>query len=141
MAYMKKGTKTKQVKNGKRSSEILVHFSCGHCGKWWTIGDAPSGKEKWFCPWCGVARERKRKKVVRLSVAAKKLKLGIYEHCKGGRYAVIGVALHSETLEEMVVYRAMYGEHLLYVRPFVMFVEKIERNGKQAARFKYISRS
>jgi len=37
----------------RRSEEKLSHFSCGECRKWWSIGDAPKGKRKWFCPWCG----------------------------------------------------------------------------------------
>jgi hypothetical protein len=49
------------------------------------------------------------------------MKLGIYEHYKGNRYEVIGLAKHSETMEELVVYRALYGEHGLWVRPRAMF--------------------
>jgi len=37
----------------KQSTEELYHFRCGKCKKWWTIGDAPKEKKKWFCPWCG----------------------------------------------------------------------------------------
>jgi predicted RNA-binding Zn-ribbon protein involved in translation (DUF1610 family) len=37
----------------KRSTEVLSHFSCGACGKWWTVGDAPKKKKHWYCPWCG----------------------------------------------------------------------------------------
>lgn len=66
------------------------------------------------------------------------LKLGIYEHYKGKRYEVIGIAKHSETLEELVVYRALYGENQLWVRPLKMFTEKVGIAGKKALRFKYI---
>lgn len=66
-----------------------------------------------------------------------KLKLGKYKHYKGKRYEVIGIGRHSETLEEMVVYRALYGNHDLWVRPIRMFLEKIEVNGKKISRFKY----
>ncbi len=67
-----------------------------------------------------------------------KIKLGIYEHFKGKRYKVIGVAQHSETLEEMAVYQAMYGENKLWARPLKMFIEEVEIDGKKIPRFKYI---
>jgi hypothetical protein len=62
------------------------------------------------------------------------LKSGLYRHYKGKHYEVIGVAKHSETLETLVVYRPLYGEQGLWVRPFEMFVE-ILPNG--VARFEY----
>ena len=62
---------------------------------------------------------------------------GIYKHYKGNRYKVEGVAKHSETLEEMVVYRALYGEGGLWVRPKGMFFEIVEKDGKQFPRFDY----
>ena len=68
----------------------------------------------------------------------KKLPLGKYEHYKGTQYEVIGVAKHSETLEELVVYRALYGEHGLWVRPLKMFLETVEIDGKKIPRFKFI---
>jgi len=64
---------------------------------------------------------------------------GIYEHFKGKRYEVIGVARHSETLEDMVIYRALYGEHELWARPLAMFFEEVERDGKKTPRFRFIS--
>lgn len=66
------------------------------------------------------------------------LKLGIYEHFKGNRYEVIGLAKHSETCEMMVVYRQCYGEHELWVRPMSMWNEVIERDDYQGPRFKYV---
>ena len=63
------------------------------------------------------------------------IKKGVYRHYKGNRYEVIGVASHSETLEPMVVYRALYGEHRLWVRPASMWSEEIEVNGKIVKRF------
>ena len=66
------------------------------------------------------------------------IKLGKYRHFKGGEYEVIGVARHSETLEEMVVYRALYGEKGLWVRPASMWDETIERDGRCIKRFTYI---
>lgn len=63
---------------------------------------------------------------------------GLYEHHKGFRYKVIGVARHSETLEELVVYQALYGEGGTWVRPLVMFLENIVINGQSKPRFKLI---
>lgn len=66
------------------------------------------------------------------------IKKGRYRHFKGNEYLVIGVAKHSETLEEMVVYRALYGDGGLWVRPSSMWDETIERDGKRFKRFEYI---
>lgn len=64
------------------------------------------------------------------------LKLGEYEHYKGKRYKVIGIARHSETLEELVVYQALYGEYGLWVRPLKMFTERVDINGEEVPRFR-----
>ena len=66
------------------------------------------------------------------------LKPGIYRHFKGNRYEVIGVARDSETEEEIVVYRPLYGERGLWVRPLASFSERIERDGHVIQRFCYI---
>ena len=63
---------------------------------------------------------------------------GRYRHFKGGEYEVIGMARHSETMEELVVYRALCGERGLWVRPAAMWLETVERDGKQFQRFTYI---
>ena len=63
---------------------------------------------------------------------------GKYRHYKGNLYEVVGVARHSETLEEMVVYRALYGEGELWVRPLSMWQESVTVNGKSVLRFSYI---
>lgn len=60
---------------------------------------------------------------------------GVYVHYKGGRYEVVGVARHSETLEPMVVYRALYGTNELWVRPKEMFCEDIVWEGIRQPRF------
>ncbi|UGB44867.1 DUF1653 domain-containing protein [Frateuria edaphi] len=60
---------------------------------------------------------------------------GIYRHYKGQRYEVLGIARHSETLEELVVYRALYGEHGLWVRPMAMFSETVTIDGEPVPRF------
>ena len=67
------------------------------------------------------------------------LKLGKYRHFKGGEYLVEGVATHSETREEMVVYRPLYGEGGLWVRPLSMFQETVEHEGSVRSRFEFIS--
>lgn len=63
------------------------------------------------------------------------LKPGKYRHFKGKEYELIGIAAHSETLEPMVVYRALYGEKGLWVRPAVMWNEIVERDGYCGPRF------
>lgn len=60
---------------------------------------------------------------------------GRYRHFKGNEYELLFVARHSETLEEMVVYRALYGERGLWVRPASMWNETVERDGKTYKRF------
>lgn len=60
---------------------------------------------------------------------------GVYRHFKGNYYQLLGVARHSETLEELVVYRALYGERGLWVRPLSMWNETVERDGKKIPRF------
>ncbi|MDO4961681.1 MAG: DUF1653 domain-containing protein [Eubacteriales bacterium] len=67
------------------------------------------------------------------------IKPGRYRHFKGNEYEVIGVAKHSETLEEMVVYRALYGEGGLWVRPVSMWDETVVRDGVEYKRFTYIA--
>jgi len=66
------------------------------------------------------------------------LKTGIYRHYKDKLYQVIGVARHSETEEDHVVYRPLYGERGLWIRPLAMFDESIELDGKKVKRFTFI---
>ena len=66
------------------------------------------------------------------------IKPGRSRHFKGNEYEVIGLARHSETQEEMVVYRALYGDFGLWVRPARMWNETVERDGKTFRRFTYI---
>jgi len=70
--------------------------------------------------------------------------LGKYQHYKGHFYEVVGVARHSKTLEELVVYKALYdseefGSSALWVRPKNMFMENVIKDGKETPRFKYIT--
>jgi hypothetical protein len=65
-------------------------------------------------------------------------KLGKYRHYKGKEYEVIGIAKHSETLEELVVYRALYDEQQIWVRSLKMFLEEIEVDGKKIPRFSLV---
>ena len=67
------------------------------------------------------------------------LKRGIYEHYKKKRYKVIGVAKHSETEEQHVVYQALYGEYGLWVRPLAMFCETVTINNQQVPRFAFVA--
>ena len=67
------------------------------------------------------------------------IKIGKYRHFKGGEYEVIGIAKDSETLENVVVYRALYGDGELWVRSAEMFSETVTREGKTFPRFEYIS--
>lgn len=66
------------------------------------------------------------------------IKTGRYRHFKGNEYEVIGVAKHSETLEPMVVYRALYGDGDIWVRPASMWNETVTRDGVTRRRFEYI---
>lgn len=72
------------------------------------------------------------------------LKAGKYRHYKGHDYEVVGTARHSETLELLVVYRALYdseefGKDQLWIRPLAMFLETVEVDGKKISRFEYIA--
>ncbi|MBL9187165.1 MAG: DUF1653 domain-containing protein [Opitutaceae bacterium] len=64
---------------------------------------------------------------------------GRYRHYKGNEYRVTGLARHSETLEPLVVYQALYGEHGLWVRPAAMFGETVEVAGRCVPRFAYLA--
>jgi hypothetical protein len=66
------------------------------------------------------------------------LRPGKYRHFKGGEYQVQGIATHSETGEQLVVYTPLYGEGGLWIRPLSMFLEAVDRDGKQQPRFVYI---
>ena len=69
----------------------------------------------------------------------KKIEIGgIYKHFKGGEYKVIGIAKHSETLEDFVVYKALYGKKDLWIRPLKIFLEKVTVNSKKVNRFQKI---
>lgn len=67
------------------------------------------------------------------------IQAGLYRHYKGNTYQVIGIAKHSETEEDLVVYRALYGAFGLWVRPLDMFFEKVEIGGEIVPRFELIA--
>lgn len=74
----------------------------------------------------------------------KEIKLGKYKHYKGKYYQVLGVVHHSETLEKLVIYRALYnseefGKNALWARPIDNFLETINKNGQKMPRFKFIN--
>ncbi|GDY27670.1 DUF1653 domain-containing protein [Agarivorans sp. Toyoura001] len=66
------------------------------------------------------------------------LKKGRYRHYKGPEYQVIDTVQHSETEEHLVLYRPLYGEGKLWVRPYEMFFEKVEQDGEQVPRFTFV---
>lgn len=66
------------------------------------------------------------------------IKIGRYKHYKGNEYQVLYLATHSETLESMVVYQALYGERGIWVRPASMWNEIVEKDGKNTKRFEYM---
>lgn len=69
----------------------------------------------------------------------KEVRFGRYRHFKGNEYEVLGVAKHSETLEEYVVYQALYGEGGLWIRPVSMFLEEVNVDGRTVQRFSFIT--
>lgn len=66
------------------------------------------------------------------------LKPGRYRHFKGNEYEVLFTCKHTETGEELVIYRALYGDRLLWARPLSMWNEKVEKDGKTYTRFEFI---
>jgi hypothetical protein len=72
------------------------------------------------------------------SESATTLPLGVYEHYKGNRYEVLSVGRHSETHEEMVVYRALYGSFDYWIRPLDLFLETVIWNGRRVQRFRLV---
>lgn len=64
-----------------------------------------------------------------------------YRHFKGGKYKMLAVGFDSETQEKVVIYQALYGEGLIWVRPFAMFFENVVRDGREFSRFTEISES
>ncbi|MBI2310084.1 DUF1653 domain-containing protein [Candidatus Collierbacteria bacterium] len=76
---------------------------------------------------------------ISLSHHALSLKPGIYRHYKGKKYRLIGVALHTETLEELAVYQALYGKNLIWARPLKMFLETVTIGKETKPRFKFRS--
>lgn len=73
-----------------------------------------------------------------LSEGSKNLKKGLYKHYKGAMYEVIGIAHHSETLEEVVIYRLLYGDYGYWVRPADMFMESVEYENQIIPRFQFV---
>lgn len=73
-----------------------------------------------------------------MSIATPVIQPGRYRHFKGNDYEVIGMARDSETMTDLVVYRALYGERGLWVRPAAMFAETVERDGKIVPRFAFV---
>ena len=72
-------------------------------------------------------------------MAEKTIKPGLYQHYKGNQYEVMDIVRHSETEEKMVLYRALYGERGLWVRPLKMFTESVNVDGLCMPRFEFVS--
>ncbi len=68
-----------------------------------------------------------------------KIELGIYRHYKGNKYEVLDVAIHSESEEWHVIYRPLYGDRLLWIRPLGMFNETVVVEGQQVPRFEHVA--
>ena len=77
-------------------------------------------------------------RVILVGVMEKELQKGIYRHFKGNDYEVLHLAKDSETLETLVVYKALYGAGEIWVRPLKMFTETVEKDGKSQPRFRYL---
>lgn len=75
---------------------------------------------------------------IKFSEKAKNIKLGIYEHYKKKRYQVLGVVIDSDSLEEFVLYKALYGNGITWVKPFDLFFMEIEVDGVRQPRFAFI---
>ena len=86
---------------------------------------SPAAKTKFRCPH-------------RQNGPAVEIRHGTYRHYKNHLYLVIGCATHTETDEELVIYRALYGERRLFARPKAMFLETVTIEGRQVARFEYV---
>ncbi|MDE1832962.1 MAG: DUF1653 domain-containing protein [Candidatus Micrarchaeota archaeon] len=69
------------------------------------------------------------------------VRLGRYRHYKSKEYRVIGLAKHSETLEELVIYKALYGRGQIWARPKRMFSQSVSAEGKRVPRFRYVGKS
>ena len=71
----------------------------------------------------------------------KRIKRGIYRHYKGNLYQVLSTGRHSETEEWMVIYKTLYGDASIWIRPFDNFIEEVEVDGKKQKRFTYMGKS
>ncbi len=76
-----------------------------------------------------------------VSEKGRSVQIGIYQHYKGQLYEVMGVGHHTETEEELVFYRSLYGRYGFWVRPVSMFCGEIEMNGKRVSRFTYLGKA
>jgi len=76
--------------------------------------------------------------IINKTYGDKIMKKGIYKHYKGNEYELLCIANHSETLEMMVVYKALYGDGEVWVRPLSMWNEYVDVNGKKMPRFEFV---
>ena len=87
---------------------------------------------------CCSAQQKKYRRAQECHNMKNEIKLGKYRHFKGKDYQILGVAKHSETNEELVVYKKIYGDYSLWARPLSMFIENVEVDGKKVPRFEYL---
>ncbi len=111
-----------------------IHLGKNHCEYKW-VPKFNFEPDKYFTGGWLKGLEEYLKKFGEKTVS---LKLGIYQHFKGGKYEVLGVVKHSETSEEMVLYKHL-DDGTLWVRPKSMFLETVQKQGKKIPRFKFIS--
>ena len=123
--------------------DVFVHLSL-FCAE--IVGGEPCLKEhadlRWITPpeislfqFCPADKDFLAK--ILYDYAKEQIKIGKWKHFKGNCYEVVGIAKHSETLEPMVVYRALYGDGVFWTRPALMWLEKITRDGHTFPRFSY----
>ena len=101
----------------------------------WILPEKIRENEKIWQDMCAWANWEEVYPILCLESMRIRIPQGIYRHYKGKRYQVEGLALHSETLEPMVIYRALYGTHETWVRPASMWNEEVEVNGEKVRRF------
>ena len=123
---------------GPRGPHLLLNFQVDDGGRhllppetqWFTVHPGET-----FTP----DLPRKRQFVAAADLPAlPKARLGRYRHYKGGEYEVMGVVRHSETLEALVLYRPLYNDSGLWVRPYAMFFEEVEHEGRRQPRFDFV---
>lgn len=119
-----------------RTKIIWLPYALRHVSK--AVGVSQSELTKSFSKNMKINCLRQKIYKIELRSRLAMIQPGIYEHYKGSKYELIAIANHSETLEKMVVYKALYGDGELWVRPIPMWEELVDVNGEKVPRFRYI---